>query len=65
MLDELRTKRVISHEEAREIAHRLVNSHFRKPDHARVSIPANPDRDDDLLIMSYIEQQSTKEAPDA
>lgn len=55
---EARAKRQISHEEAAEIVQRLINSHFRnKGTCARVSIPANPERDDDLLILSYIDQQ--------
>lgn len=53
------TNRVISHDEAREIADRLIASHFRKTDkeQARISIPANKERDDDLLIGAYIMQQ--------
>lgn len=53
------TKRPISHDEAYEIAGRLINSHFRKEPHARASIPAKPDYDDDLLISAYIQQQRT------
>lgn len=59
------TKRTISHDEAREAMQRLVNSHFNndreKHEHARMSIPANPDRDDDLLLAAYIEQQRAKD----
>jgi hypothetical protein len=52
------TERTISHIEARASAARLINSHFRNPDeNARVSIPADPERDDDLIIMAYIWQQ--------
>lgn len=59
------TKRPIGHEEAREVAHRLINSHFRREPYARVGIPARPDYDDDLLIMAYIAQREAaeKEAP--
>lgn len=57
MSNDILTKRPISHDEAREIAQRLINSHFRRKPHARVSIPAKPDHDDDLLISAYIEQQ--------
>lgn len=53
----LYTTRIISHEEAKEIARRLINSHFRQEPCARVGIPARPDYDDDLLICAYIEQQ--------
>lgn len=57
------TKRPISHTEAREIAARLIHSMFRRDDadHARASIPANPDRDDDLLINAYIQQQEARD----
>ena len=51
------TKRVVSHEEAKAAARRLINSHFRNEDSARLSIPANPDRDDDLVLLSYIAQR--------
>ena len=61
MTDHRITPRQISHMEAREIAQRLINSHFHKEPCARVSIPARPDYDDDLLILSYIKQQSAKE----
>lgn len=59
------TQRPISHDEAREAMQRLVNSHFNNPrdkyEHARMSIPANPDRDDDLVLSAYIEQQRAKD----
>jgi hypothetical protein len=51
------TKRLISHDEALEAAHRLINSHFGNPNSARCSIPANPDRDDDLVLCAYIRQR--------
>lgn len=55
------TKRPIGHDEAREAMQRLVNSHFNndreKHEHGRMSIPANPDRDDDLVLSAYIKQQ--------
>lgn len=57
------TQRDIPHEEADAAAVRLINSHFKNDaERARVSIPANPDRDDDLLIRSYIRQQMRKAA---
>jgi hypothetical protein len=57
---ELLTDRKISHEEARQIAQRLINSAFRNgKDEAHFEIPANKERDDDLLIMAYIHQQAT------
>ena len=54
---EIFATRKIEHGEAREIAQRLVNSHFHKEPCARITIPAERDRDDDILIMSYIRQQ--------
>jgi len=61
------TQRQISHNEAREAMQRLVNSHFNNPrethEHARMSIPVNPDRDDDLVLAAYIEQQRRKDGP--
>jgi hypothetical protein len=56
------TTRTISHDEAREVARRLINSHFRREPGARVGIPARPDYDDDLLICAYIEQQRKNDA---
>lgn len=56
-MDEILTKRPISHVEAREVAQRLINSHFRNEPHARIGIPRRPDYDDDLLIMAYIRQR--------
>lgn len=59
------TSRQILHVEAREIASRLIASHFRNTDQqqARISIPANPDRDDDLLLLAYIHQQEALSTP--
>lgn len=48
---------VVTHEEARESARRLINSHFRQEPSARIGIPARPGYDDDLIITRYIEQQ--------
>lgn len=59
---ELLTDRAISHDEAREIAQRLINSAFRNDsDQARFRIPADREHDDDLLMMAYIHQQRTKD----
>ena len=59
------TGRPISHDEAQEATLRLINSHFNNPrdthEHARISIPANPDRDDDLILFAYIRQQRDKD----
>lgn len=55
----------VTHMEAHEAAQRLINSHFRQEPHARVSIPARPDYDDDLRIMRYIEEQEARAHPQA
>lgn len=62
-MSEFWTKRRISHEEAQEALSRFEASHFHKTDkeHARISIPANPDRDDDLVLGAYIRQQAASE----
>ena len=54
------TTRRISHREAMDAAHRLINSHFGNDDRARCSIPAQPDRDDDLVLCAYIRQQASR-----
>ena len=55
-------KDVISHNEAMEMVHRMIHSHFNRKDaeHMRASIPANPKRDDDLRMVAYIKQQIMK-----
>jgi len=58
------TARIVPHVEATAIATRFCNSHFNNPppaEHARVSIPANPERDDDLLLFAYIRQREAEE----
>lgn len=48
----------ISSEEAREILERFCASHFeKKSEHARMSIPADPMRDDDLRMAAFIDQR--------
>lgn len=44
--------------EAHDILCRFVASHFEKTDreHARFSIPANPERDDDIRMARFIDQ---------
>lgn len=50
--------RDIPHEEARAIAKRFIDGHFKNDaERPRVGIPARPDYDDDLLLYSYINQQ--------
>lgn len=58
----LYTDRQIGHDEALEAAQRLINSHFDNPGpQARTSIPAEPDRDDDLVLCAYILQQRSSD----
>jgi hypothetical protein len=53
----------ISHAEAREIAMRFIDGHFgNKRERPRASIPADPERDDDLRLIAYIEQQHAEAA---
>ena len=51
------TSRTVTPAEAEEASRRLINLHFRNPDGARVSIPADADRDDDLVLTAYIAQR--------
>jgi hypothetical protein len=53
--------RPVTAEEAARSAQRLVNSHFRNPDSARISIPANPS-DDDLIVTDFIRQIARSES---
>lgn len=50
--------RAVPHDEAKQIAQRLINSAFGNDNRARFSIPCRPDHDDDCLIMAYIDQQT-------
>lgn len=61
--DQLNAKRV-SHDDAVAIVSRLVAAAFRRDGERlsddrrpRLSIPARPDRDDDLRIAAYVDQQ--------
>jgi hypothetical protein len=49
----------VSVEEAREILSRFVHSHFREGERARISIPADPRRDDDIRLAVFIDQVAT------
>jgi hypothetical protein len=50
----------VTDDEAEQILSRFNNSHWRDRgntgEQARYSIPANPDRDDDIRLAAYIEQ---------
>lgn len=57
----------ISHDEASEMLTRFIASHFNgrmgsSGEHARITIPADPRRDDDLRLSAYIEQQRASTA---
>lgn len=55
----------ISHAEAKQIAYRFFNSLFnRGGEKARISIPADFKRDDDIRLIAYIEQQQNLAASD-
>lgn len=52
----------ISHDEARQMVSRFINSHFNNPgEKARASIPARPNYDDDLRLIAYIQQQRERD----
>jgi hypothetical protein len=57
---------VITHDEAQQMLCRFIASHFRRGreegEHARITIPADPHRDDDLRLDAYIEQQRSAAA---
>ena len=51
----------VTSQEAREIASRFINSHFNNPgEKARISIPADPLRDDDIRLIAYIKQSAAE-----
>lgn len=54
----IRARHRITHEEARDAAYRFVNHYFgntgRKPE---ITIPADPETNSDIVLLSYIEQQ--------
>lgn len=52
--------RPVAHDEAEKSAQRLINSHFRNPDGARMRIPANC-ADDDITILDYIAEQRERD----
>ncbi len=53
----------VTHEEARQILSRFNASHFNNPtEHARYSIPARPDHDDDCRLATYIRENEKGDA---
>lgn len=64
MADRVRTRAVVTHDEAHAIAQRFIDGHFGNAgEHPRVRIPADAEHDDDLRLMDYIEQQRALEKP--
>lgn len=58
------TPRPVTHDEAEAAASRFIAYRFKNDSEVpRVSIPANPERDDDLMLLSYIRQQRRAAAP--
>lgn len=59
--------RAVSHAEARAILSRFNASHWNNPgEHARYTIPADPERDDDIRLARYIdENERMQPVPDA
>lgn len=54
----------ISHDEADAMVTRFIASHFRGRsggERARITIPADPRRDDDLRLSAYVEQQRERD----
>ncbi len=49
----------VSFDEARQIASRFINGHFKNPgkEGPRTHIPAEPKMDDDIRLVAFIEQQ--------
>ena len=60
--DEAKTGK-ISHDEARAMLSRFINSHFKNAgEHARASIPVDFTRDDDVRMTAYIVQMRKRDA---
>lgn len=56
--DQVEPGEFVSHARAQLAAARLIDSYFENgAERPRISIPANPDRDDDMLLMRYIREQ--------
>ena len=53
--------RKITHDEAAEAVRRFENKFWNREPGPRISIPARPNEDDDLVLHAYIEQQRAKD----
>lgn len=52
----------VTHEEARAIAKRFIDGHFKNDgEHPRMTIPADEGRDDDLRLLAYINRNKERE----
>jgi len=60
-MSDVYTKRRIGHDEAIEALRRFENRFWKREPGPRVSIPARPDYDDDLILHAYIRQQEARE----
>lgn len=60
-MTDLYPKRRISHDEATECLRRFENHFWKREPGPRISIPARPDDDDDLILHAYIRQQEAKD----
>lgn len=50
--------RPVTHDEAEAAANRFIAAHHKNDsERPRIGIPARPDYDDDLMLLSYIRQQ--------
>jgi hypothetical protein len=56
--DDVREAKPMTTEEARDAVQRFIHSHFghTERERARITIPANPQRDDDIRLMAHIER---------
>jgi hypothetical protein len=51
----------VTHDQAWDAATNLINAFFKRDHHYSVSIPANYEKDSDLLITRYIKEQKEKD----
>jgi hypothetical protein len=58
LADDVRQAKPMTTEEAMEAVLRFINSHFLNThrERARITIPADPQRDDDIRLMAHIKR---------